>query len=254
LEQFILVMKTAFVTGASSGIGQATARALAAVGFQLVIAGRRQERLDELVAELAPVPMHTLTFDVRDRAAVEAAVAGLPEAFGHIDVLINNAGNAHGLSPIQDGDVADWDAMLDGNVKGLLYVSRALLPRMDQGGFIVNIGSIAGHEAYANGNVYCASKAAVAMLTRTMRLDLLPRGIRVAEVAPGMVETEFSNVRFKGDQTKADNVYKGVQPLRAEDIADIIQFMVTRPPHVQIAEVIVFPDAQAAAATVRRDA
>jgi NADP-dependent 3-hydroxy acid dehydrogenase YdfG len=247
-------MKTAFVTGASSGIGQATARALATAGFQLVIAGRRQERLAALAAELAPVPVHTLTFDVRDRAAVEAAVAGLPAEFAHIDVLINNAGNAHGLAPIQDGDVADWDAMLDGNVKGLLYVSRAALPRMGEGGFIVNIGSIAGHEAYANGNVYCASKAAVAMLTRTMRLDLLPRGIRVAEVAPGMVETEFSEVRFKGDEAKAANVYKGVQPLTAADIADLIQFMVTRPPHVQIAEVIIFPAAQAAAATVRRDA
>jgi NADP-dependent 3-hydroxy acid dehydrogenase YdfG len=247
-------MKTAFVTGASSGIGQATARALATAGFQLVIAGRRQERLAALAAELAPVPVHTLTFDVRDRAAVEAAVAGLPAEFAHIDVLINNAGNAHGLAPIQDGDVADWDAMLDGNVKGLLYVSRAVLPRMGEGGFIVNIGSIAGHEAYANGNVYCASKAAVAMLTRTMRLDLLPRGIRVAEVAPGMVETEFSEVRFKGDEAKAANVYKGVQPLTAADIADLIQFMVTRPPHVQIAEVIIFPAAQAAATTVRRDA
>lgn len=246
-------MKTAFITGASSGIGQATARALAQAGFALVIAGRRRERLDELARELAAVPVHVLTFDVRDRTAVDAAVASLPAEFEHVDVLINNAGNAHGLAPIQDGDPADWDAMLDGNVKGLLYVSRAVLPRMGEGGFLVNIGSIAGHEAYANGNVYCASKAAVAMLTRTMRLDLLPRGIRVAEVAPGMVETEFSEVRFKGDEQRAANVYKGVQPLTAADIADIIQFMVTRPPHVQIAEVIVFPAAQAAAATVRRE-
>jgi 3-hydroxy acid dehydrogenase/malonic semialdehyde reductase len=156
------------------------------------------------------------------------------------------------LAPIQDGDPADWDTMLDGNVKGLLYVSRAVLPHMSEGGFIVNVGSIAGYEAYANGNVYCASKAAVAMLTRTMRIDLLPRGIRVAEVAPGMVETEFSEVRFKGDEEKAANVYKGVQPLRPEDVADLIQFMVTRPPHVQIADVVIFPAAQAAAATVRR--
>ena len=183
---------------------------------------------------------------------MEAAVAGLPDAFAHIDVLVNNAGNAHGLAPIQDGDVADWDAMLDGNVKGLLYVSRAVLPRMGEGGIIVNLGSIAGHEAYANGNVYCASKAAVAMLTRTMRIDLLPKGIRVAEVAPGMVETEFSEVRFKGDEECAANVYKGVQPLQAADVADIIQFIVTRPPHVQLAEVIVFPAAQAAASTVKR--
>ncbi len=247
-------MKTALITGASSGIGRATAVALAGAGFQLILTGRRRERLEQLAQQLAPVPVHLLTFDVRDRAAVEAALAELPAAFEHVEVLINNAGNAHGLSPIQEGDPADWDAMLDGNVKGLLYVSRTVLPRMGQGGFIVNIGSIAGHEAYANGNVYCASKAAVAMLTRTMRLDLLPRGIRVAEVAPGMVETEFSEVRFKGDTQKAANVYKGVEPLQAQDIAELIQFIVTRPPHVQIAEVIIFPAAQAAAATVRRDA
>lgn len=246
-------MKTAFITGASSGIGRATAVALAQSGFQLVITGRRRERLEALAQELAPTPVHLLTFDVRDRAAVETAVAALPAEFGHVDVLINNAGNAHGLAPIQDGDVADWDAMLDGNVKGLLYVSRAVLPRMGEGGIIVNLGSIAGHEAYANGNVYCASKAAVAMLTRTMRLDLLPKGIRVAEVAPGMVETEFSEVRFKGDEERAANVYKGLQPLQAADIADVIQFIVTRPPHVQLAEVVVFPAAQAAATTVKRN-
>ena len=245
-------MKTAFITGASSGIGRATAVALAKSGFQLIVTGRRRERLDALAQELAPTPVHVLTFDVRDRSAVENAVAGLPSEFGHVDVLVNNAGNAHGLAPIQDGDVADWDAMMDGNVKGLLYVSRAVLPRMGEGGIIVNLGSIAGHEAYANGNVYCASKAAVSMLTRTMRIDLLPKGIRVAEVAPGMVETEFSEVRFKGDEERAANVYKGVQALQAADIADVIQFIVTRPPHVQLAEVIVFPTAQAAAATVKR--
>jgi NADP-dependent 3-hydroxy acid dehydrogenase YdfG len=245
-------MKTAFITGASSGIGRATAVALAKSGFQLVVTGRRRERLDALAQELAPTPVHVLTFDVRDRAAVETAVASLPAEFGHVDVLVNNAGNAHGLAPIQDGDVADWDAMMDGNVKGLLYVSRAVLPHMGEGGIIVNLGSIAGHEAYANGNVYCASKAAVSMLTRTMRIDLLPKGIRVAEVAPGMVETEFSEVRFKGDEERAANVYKGVEPLQAADIADVIQFIVTRPPHVQLAEVIVFPTAQAAAATVKR--
>ena len=245
-------MKTAFITGASSGIGRATAVALAQAGFQLVVTGRRRERLEALAAELAPTPVHILTFDVRDRTAVETAVAALPTDFEHIDVLINNAGNAHGMSPLQDGDPADWDAMLDGNVKGLLYVSRAVLPRMSEGGFIVNLGSIAGHEAYANGNVYCASKAAVNMLTRTMRLDLLPRGIRVAEVAPGMVETEFSEVRFKGDEARAAKVYEGVQPLRPEDVADLIQFIVTRPPHVQIAEAIIFPAAQAAAAIIRR--
>ncbi|WP_375418007.1 SDR family NAD(P)-dependent oxidoreductase [uncultured Hymenobacter sp.] len=245
-------MKTAFITGASSGIGRATAVALAQAGFQLIIAGRRPERLAEVAAEVAPTPVHSLTFDVREQAAVEAAINSLPSQFQQIDVLINNAGNAHGLSPIQDGDPADWDRMLDGNVKGLLYVSRAVLPLIGEGGFIINIGSIAGHEAYANGNVYCASKAAVAMLTRGMRLDLLPRGIRVAEVNPGAVETEFSRVRFKGDEARASKVYEGFEPLQAQDVAELIQFMVTRPARVNIAEVLLLPAAQAAAATIRR--
>ncbi|SHK49737.1 SDR family NAD(P)-dependent oxidoreductase [Hymenobacter psychrotolerans] len=247
-------MQTAFITGASSGIGRATAVALAKSGFQLVITGRRRERLEELAQQLSGTSVHILTFDVRDRAAVEEAVASLPAQFADIDVLINNAGNAHGLAPVQDGDPADWDAMLDGNVKGLLYVSRAVLPAMTrrQVGHIVNIGSVAGSEAYANGNVYCASKAAVSMLTKTMRLDLLPHNIRVAEVNPGAVETEFSKVRFKGDEARAGQVYKGFEPLRPEDVADVIQFMVTRPPHVNVAEVLLFPAAQGAAATIHR--
>ena len=248
-------MQTAFITGASSGIGRATAVALAKSGFQLVITGRRRERLEELAQELSSTPVHILTFDVRDRTAVEAAVASLPAAFADIDVLINNAGNAHGLAPVQDGDPADWDAMLDGNVKGLLYVSRAVLPAMTRRrvGHIINIGSVAGSEAYANGNVYCASKAAVSMLTKTMRLDLLPHNIRVAEVNPGAVETEFSKVRFKGDEARAGQVYKGFEPLRPEDVADVIQFMVTRPPHVNVAEVLLFPTAQGAATTIRKE-
>jgi 3-hydroxy acid dehydrogenase/malonic semialdehyde reductase len=248
-------MQTAFITGASSGIGRATAVALAQAGFQLVVAGRRRERLDALAQELAPTPVHVLTFDVRDRAATEAAVANLPPSFQQIDVLVNNAGNAHGLAPIQDGDPADWDQMLDGNVKGLLYVSRAVLPSMirAQKGYIVNIGSIAGHETYANGNVYCASKAAVAALTKGMRLDLLPHHIRVAEVNPGAVETEFSQVRFKGDTNRASTVYQGYEPLKAQDVAELIQFMVTRPPHVNIAEVLILPAAQASATTVRKE-
>jgi 3-hydroxy acid dehydrogenase/malonic semialdehyde reductase len=247
-------MKTAFITGASSGIGRATAVALAGAGFQLVVTGRRRERLEALAAELAPVPVHPLVFDVRDRAAANAAVAGLPAQFQAIDLLINNAGGAHGLSPIQAGNPADWDQMLDANVRGLLNVTQALLPLMTarQSGFIINIGSIAGQEAYANGNVYCASKAAVAMLTKTMRLDLLPQGIRVAEVNPGAVETEFSQVRFKGDTERAAKVYEGFEPLRPEDIADIIVFMVTRPPHVTIAEVLVLAGAQSAATTILR--
>ena len=248
-------MKTAFITGASSGIGRATAVALSKAGFRLVVTGRRRERLEDLAQELAGVPVHILTFDVRDRAATEDAIASLPAEFAEVDVLINNAGNAHGLAPIQDGDPSDWDAMLDGNVKGLLYVSKALLPTMTRRktGHIINIGSVAGHETYANGNVYCASKAAVAALTKGMRLDLLPHHIRVAEVNPGAVETEFSQVRFKGDADRAATVYKGFEPLRAEDVADVIQFMVTRPPHVNIAEVLLFPAAQGAAATIHKE-
>jgi NADP-dependent 3-hydroxy acid dehydrogenase YdfG len=199
--------------------------------------------------------VHILTFDVRDRAATEAAVASLPLSFQQIEVLVNNAGNAHGIAPIQEGDPEDWDQMLDGNVKGLLYVSRAVMPSMikAQKGHIVNIGSIAGQEIYANGNVYCASKAAVAALTKGMRLDLLPHHIRVAEVNPGAVETEFSKVRFKGDVARATAVYQGYEPLRAEDIAEVIQFMVTRPTHVNIAEVLILPAAQASATTMRKE-
>ena len=249
------VVKTAFVTGATSGIGRATAVALAAAGFQLVVCGRRRERLDELAAQRAPVPVHVLAFDVRDRAAVAAAVAGLPAALQAPDVLVNNAGGAHGLTPIQNGDPADWDQMLDANVRGLLNVTHALLPGMTarQTGFILNVGSVAGREAYVNGNVYCASKAAVDMLTRTMRLDLLPTGIRVGEVNPGAVETEFSQVRFQGDEARAAKVYEGFEPLRAEDIAEIIVFMVTRPARVTIAEVLVLAGAQGAAATILRN-
>ncbi|RFP66559.1 SDR family NAD(P)-dependent oxidoreductase [Hymenobacter lapidiphilus] len=248
-------MKTAFITGASSGIGRATAVALGRAGFKLVLTGRRLERLQELARELADVPTHLLTFDVRNRAAVEAAVASLPAEFADVDVLINNAGNAHGLAPIQQGDPNDWDAMLDGNVKGLLYVSRAVLPAMTRRntGHIINIGSIAGHETYANGNVYCASKAAVAALTKGMRLDLLPHHIRVAEVNPGAVETEFSEVRFKGDTQRAAGVYQGYEALRAEDVADLLAFMVTRPAHVNIAEVLILPAAQGAATVIRKE-
>ena len=246
--------KTAFITGASSGIGRATAVALGQAGFQLVLTGRRRERLEELAQELSSVPTHILTFDVRDRQAVEAAVQSLPTEFQDIDVLINNAGNAHGLAPIQEGDPQDWDDMMDGNVKGLLYVSKAVLPSMTRRnvGHIINIGSIAGHETYANGNVYCASKAAVAALTKGMRLDLLPHNIRVAEVNPGAVETEFSQVRFKGDNARAATVYQGFEPLKAEDVAELIQFMVTRPAHVNIAEVLILPAAQAAATVIKK--
>jgi 3-hydroxy acid dehydrogenase/malonic semialdehyde reductase len=247
--------KIALITGATSGIGLATARLLAQNGFHIIATGRRQERLEALQQEIAGGPVLPLVFDVRDKEAVREAVSGLPEEWQAIDVLINNAGNAHGLAPIQEGDDRDWDMMIDINVKGLLYVTQAVLPLMmgRPNGHIINIGSVAGKEVYANGNVYCASKFAVDALTKGMRIDLLPQGIRVSEVNPGMVYTEFSEVRFKGDKERADAVYRGVQPLSADDIADIILFVVSRPAHVNIAELLVFPAAQATATTLRRE-
>ncbi len=248
--------KTALVTGATSGIGRATARILAKNKYKIVLCGRREERLIALQKELSEfTEIHTLCFDVRDKKAVFESINSLPAAFSKIDVLINNAGNAHGLSPIQDGNLDDWDAMIDINVKGLLYVSKAIIPRMieQKSGHIINIGSIAGKEVYPNGNVYCASKYAVDALNKSMRIDLNPFGIRVGGIHPGMVETEFSEVRFKGDTTKAANTYKGLKPLTPEDIADIIHFVVSRPYHVNIADLIVFPTAQASATIVNRD-
>jgi len=249
--------RTAFITGATSGIGEATAHLLAAHDFRLIICGRRADRLASLVETLsAQTEVVSLCFDVRDDQAVAAAIGSLPAAWQTIDVLVNNAGNAHGLSPIHQGDVADWDAMMDINVKGLLYVSRAVMPGMvaRQSGHIVNIGSIAGKEVYANGNVYCASKFAVDAITQGMRVDLNPFGIKVTGIHPGMVESEFSLVRFKGDAERAKNVYKGLQPLRPEDIADLILFTITRPAHVVLADMTVFPTAQASATVVKRNA
>jgi 3-hydroxy acid dehydrogenase / malonic semialdehyde reductase len=241
--------KIAFITGATSGIGRATAMVLARNGFDIIATGRRVERLQELAASLTQVRVKTLAFDVRDKAAVQAAVASLPEEWRQIDVLLNNAGNAHGLSAIQDGATEDWDMMLDINVKGLLYVSKAIMPLMiaRKKGHIINIGSIAGKEVYANGNVYCASKFAVGAISQGMRIDLNQAGIKVSEINPGAVNTEFSQVRFKGDQERADAVYQGFAPLVAADIADVILFMVTRPPHVNLADVIILPTAQASA-------
>jgi 3-hydroxy acid dehydrogenase/malonic semialdehyde reductase len=247
--------KTALVTGATSGIGRATARILTQNNYKIILCGRREDRLKELDKELSKfTEIHTLCFDVRDKKAVFASINSLPSAFSKIDVLINNAGNAHGLSPIQDGNLDDWDAMIDINVKGLLYVSKAIIPKMieQKSGHIINIGSIAGKEVYPNGNVYCASKYAVDALNKSMRIDLNPFGIRVAAIHPGMVETEFSEVRFKGDKDKAANTYKGLKPLTPEDIADIIHFVVSRPYHVNIADLIVFPTAQASATIVNR--
>ncbi|MBQ4913195.1 SDR family NAD(P)-dependent oxidoreductase [Maribacter sp. MMG018] len=247
--------KTAFITGATSGIGKATAELFAKNGINLILCGRRQERLDKLKGELEKmVRVFTLNFDVRNKASVQQAVASLPENFSKIDILVNNAGNAHGLDPIEDGDLDDWDAMLDINVKGLLYVSKAILPQMIERkeGHIINIGSTAGKEVYPKGNVYCASKHAVDAINQGMRIDLNQYGIRVGAVNPGLVETEFSNVRFKGDEERAENVYKGFTPLRPEDIADIIYFVVTRPFHVNIADLVVMPTAQASSTIVNK--
>jgi NADP-dependent 3-hydroxy acid dehydrogenase YdfG len=247
--------KTALVTGATSGIGKATAEIFAKQGFNLVLCGRRQDRLDDLKKQLeVSVEIHTLNFDVRDREAVFAAVESLPKAFSQIDILVNNAGNAHGLDPIDKGSIDDWEAMLDINVKGLLYMSKAILPQMVErkAGHIINIGSTAGKEVYPNGNVYCASKHAVDAINQGMRIDLNAYGIRVGAVNPGLVQTEFSDVRFKGDADKASKVYQGFQPLKPQDIADIILFVVTRPYHVNIADLVVMPTAQASSTIVHK--
>ena len=247
---------TAFITGATSGIGKATAELFAKNNIRLVLCGRNADRLEGLRKELSKLTEVTsLQFDVSNRIAVENAIKSLPENFKTIDILINNAGNAHGLSSIQEGDLDDWDAMLDINVKGLLYVSKAIFPQMiaRNSGFIVNIGSIAGKEVYPNGNVYCASKHAVNALNKGMRIDLNKHNIRVSAIHPGAVETAFSEVRFKGDTEKAAAVYKGYKPLQAEDIADIIYFVVTRPYHVNIEDLVVYPTAQANATILNKD-
>ena len=248
--------KTAFITGATSGIGKATAELFAKNNIRLILCGRRAERLNklqELLSDLTEVT--TLQFDVSKRDEVTAAIESLPENFKNIDILINNAGNAHGLASIQDGDLDDWDAMLDINVKGLLYVSKAIIPKMikNNNGFIVNIGSIAAKEVYPNGNVYCASKHAVDALNKAMRIDLNKHNIRVSAIHPGAVETEFSEVRFKGDSERAKTVYANYKALQPEDIADIIHFVITRPYHVNIEDLVVYPSAQASATLIKKD-
>ena len=248
--------KTAFITGATSGIGKATAELFAKNNIRLILCGRRAKRLQQLKNELSIVTeVTTLQFDVSNKIAVFNAINSLPENFKSIDILINNAGNAHGLGAIQDGDIEDWDAMIDINVKGLLYVSKAIIPNMTERntGFIVNIGSIAGKEVYPNGNVYCASKHAVNALNKAMRIDLNAYNIRVSAIHPGAVETEFSDVRFKGDTEKAKSVYSGFNALQADDIADIIHFVITRPYHVNIEDLIVYPTAQASATIMNKD-
>ncbi|WP_339701111.1 SDR family NAD(P)-dependent oxidoreductase [uncultured Marixanthomonas sp.] len=248
--------KTALITGATSGIGRAIAKNFANNGLHVILCGRRQERLDALQKELSEITkVHTLNFDVRDKEVVFKQLQNLPEPFSKIDILINNAGNAHGKDPIDEGNTDDWDAMIDINVKGLLYVTKAILPQMIErkSGHIINIGSTAGKEVYPTGNVYCASKHAVDAINEGMRLDLNGKGIKIGAINPGLVETEFSEVRYKGDTEKADKVYQGYTPLQPEDIADIIWFAVTRPPHVNIADLTVMCLDQSSSVIVNKD-
>ena len=247
---------TALITGASSGIGMATAREFAAHGINLILCGRRQERLDMLQKELlTKVKVSTLNFDLRNKNEVNKAIQSLKAPFDQIDILINNAGNAHGLDTFQDAETDDWDAMLDINVKGLLYVSKAIVPQMIERntGHIINIGSTAGKEVYPRGNVYCASKHAVDAINQGIRLDLNGYNIRVGAINPGMVETEFSEVRFKGDTERAAKVYMGFKPLQPQDVAEIIYFAISRPPHVNIADLVVMSVDQASSTVVNKN-
>ena len=248
--------KIALITGATSGIGHATAVAFAELGYKLILCGRRADRLEELKAIFrSKVPVTTLQFDVRFSAQVLTAIGSLEDEWKEIDILINNAGNAHGLKPIDEGEIADWDAMIDGNVKGLLYVSKAIVPGMvlRKSGHIVNISSIAGKSTYVNGNVYCASKKAVEAISEGMRMDLTKHGIKTTNIAPGAVETEFSLVRFKGDEQRAGKVYEGFQPLKAKDVADAIVYAVTAPAHVTISDLTIYPAAQASPDIIYRN-
>jgi len=249
--------KIALITGATAGIGMATAEILAKNGYNLIITGRRKELLEGLKNELGvkyKSDVLTLHFDVRDRKQVEEAIDSLPNLWKNIDVLVNNAGLAAGLAPIHEGSTDDWDQMIDTNVKGLLYITRKIAPLMIErgSGHIVNISSIAAKETYENGNVYCATKHAVDALTKGMRIDLAKHNVKVTSISPGMVETEFSMVRFKGDKERADKVYEGLTPLIADDIADAIWFAVSRPAHVNINDMLIMPTAQANITTVVR--
>ncbi len=245
--------KIALVTGASSGIGEATARQLAASGYKLILTARRIDRLRKLAAELRS-PVHVIELDVRNQPAVETAIGQLPKDWQEIDLLVNNAGLSRGLDKLHEGKLQDWEEMIDTNVKGLLYVSRAVIPGMVARGrgHLINIGSIAGHEVYPGGNVYCASKHAVDAITKGLRLDLNGTPIRVSTVDPGLVETEFSIVRFRGDSARATKTYQGLKPLTPADVAEAIAWVADRPEHVQIAEVIILPTAQASTTLVSR--
>jgi NADP-dependent 3-hydroxy acid dehydrogenase YdfG len=242
----------AVVTGATSGIGHAVSKKLASLSYHLIITGRRKELLEDLKKELEAAydtSVLALSFDIRNVDEVKNAFEPLTGKWLDVDVLVNNAGLAAGLDHFHEANLDDWEQMIDTNVKGLLYISRLLTPAMvaRKKGHVINIGSIAGKEVYEKGNVYCATKFAVDALTKAMRIDMLEHGIKVTSIDPGMVETEFSMVRFKGDQNKADSVYQGLEPLHAEDIADAVEFVVTRPPHVNINDMLIMPTAQAGA-------
>ncbi|MCK6612225.1 MAG: SDR family NAD(P)-dependent oxidoreductase [Bacteroidia bacterium] len=247
----------AFISGASSGIGMAIARKFASEGINLIISARREERLQSLADELKSkfgIAVHTLVLDVRNREDVLQQIGQLPATLQNIDILINNAGLASGLGPMHEGDIDDWEKMIDTNVKGLLYVSRAIAPLMKarEKGLIINIGSIAGKEVYANGNVYCATKHAVDALSKAMRIELSAFGVKVGQICPGAVETEFSVVRFHGDKERADKVYEGFDNLLAEDIAEAAWFMASRPGHVNINDMVIMPTAQPIASIIHR--
>ncbi len=249
--------KTALITGATAGIGFETATLLAQNNYNLILTGRRKERLESLKTQLELTfgcKILLLTFDIRSRKATEAALNSIPEDWRAVDVLINNAGLAAGWGPINSADVDDWDNMIDTNIKGLLYTTRIVTPWMveRQSGHVINISSIAGKESYPNGSVYCGTKHAVAAISRAMRIELMPFGIKVSTIAPGAVDTEFSLVRFRGDRERADQVYKGFSPLQAKDIAETILFVISRPAHVNIDDLLIMPTAQASARDFNR--
>lgn len=248
-------MKTILITGATSGIGKSTAELLAKQGNRMIICGRRAEALESLQSELSQyTDIFSLKFDISIRKEVEEAISSLPEEWRNIDVLINNAGNAHGLDPLSAGKTEDWDSMIDGNVKGLLYVSKMIIPGMKErnSGHIVNISSVAARQTYANGVVYCATKKAVDVISDGMRLELTEFGIKVTNIQPGAVETDFSLVRFKGNSEKASAVYAGYDALKAEDIADAIAYCVNAPKHVMVSDMTIYPSAQSEPRTIYR--
>ena len=249
-------MKTALITGATSGIGKATAELLAKNSYRIILCGRRKEVLEQIKTELSAfTETFSLSFDQRNFSEVENAINSLLESWKNIDVLINNAGNAHGLEPLSEGNLEDWDAMMDGNVKGLLYVSKLIIPGMKErkSGHIVNISSVAARQTYANGVVYCASKRAVDVISEGMRLELTEFGIKVTNIQPGAVETDFSKVRFKGDEERAKSVYAGYEALKAEDIADAIFYCVNAPNRVAISDLTIYPSAQSEPRTIYRN-